>query len=138
MKFGDYIVQIRNHTTREVLYYATDSMSGGYPYFTTSLSQASQLPLEYVEQIITDLGRPNGKDGLPNNLLHQAAKISNTVLEARITVSVGRMQFVPQDDIGSVNITAVNKSAEAKAEKDRLRQQARDKMTPEEREAFGI
>jgi hypothetical protein len=133
-----YIIQVRNHTLGKAVYYAIDSMSGGHPYFTKSIRQAHPMPADQVQQVMTDMARPNDEQGYPNRLAHQAGEISNTVLYADLEVVAGTVVFEQDKSFPILRDSYFNRHAEFLKDQARIAKEAKAKLTKAELDALGI
>jgi hypothetical protein len=133
-----FVIQVVNHTNGKLMYYSLDSMSGGYPSFTSELSNARKMVQKEVDQVMADFLLPNGKDGLPNLLAHLAGNISNTVKMADLEITIGRMGFEPATKFPVLRNVYHNRVAEVKAEKARIAAEAKAKLSPDELDALGL
>jgi hypothetical protein len=133
-----YIIQVRNHTLGKTVYYAIDSMSGGWPYFTDSIRQAHPMPADQVHQVMTDMARPNDEKGYPNRLAHQAGDISNTVLYADLEVMAGKVVFEQDKTFPVLRDSYFNRHADFLVEQARIAKEAKAKLSQAELDALGI
>ncbi len=131
----EFVVQVKNLETKRVAYYAIDSTSGGYPYFTQYAPTAELMSKREADKVLVELQRPNGPEGYPNGLLHQASGVNALVLESTIEVTIGQMVFTP---VEKITIVARNESAKVEAEKARVAAAARAKLSDAELKALGL
>lgn len=124
----------------ERAFYACDAHSGGYPYFTPSVDSAERMTFEEARNIITELQRPNTKEGFLNGLLMMAVSHQRSVklrTDSPIIVEA-EIYKICLNVVDSFEFIALSNVEEVRADQEEAKQAALAKLSNEERAALGF
>lgn len=124
----------------ERAFYACDTHSGGYPYFTPSVDSAERMTFAEARNIVTELQRPNTKEGFLNSLLMMAVSHQRSVklrTDSPIIVEA-EIYKICLKVVDSFEFIAQSNVDEVRAAQEEAKQNALAKLSDDERAALGF